>query len=402
MVVRRPSRGGVARRSSRAVVHRARVIWIGAVVLVGCRLPSVGDMGSGDARGSSSSSGESTDSSSTGNTGASTDGTGASTESSSSQGSETDSETGAMLDSVELLTLAYGRDSAQMLDLYLPHPRSAEPLPILVLAHGGLWQGGSKEALAVLCQQVVLGASGSVACASIDHRLSQDLGGTCMGGPDTYEEQLRDFAAAVAWLQNQAEPYAIDPARVFVGGHSAGGHLAHALNLRWDEFAGVCNNEGGCPSAVAAIGIEGIYDIAAWDAYDQSFWNGAFSCATNKAFGAAPTSQTPCIDAQFGRACWEVGSPTYLANHAAELGLVAVGNALMIHSPADDWVDIAEAGALAGALAAAFPRRTVIVSDTGACAAGEHNELLAEPALAECLVSFVLSGGTAITAPRGG
>jgi hypothetical protein len=99
---------------------------------------------------------------------------------------------------------------------------------------------------------------------------------------------------------------------------------------------------------------------------------------------------------QFGRPCWEVASPTYLANHAVELGLAAVGNALMIHSPADDWVDIAEAGTLGDALAAAFPNRTVIVSDTGACASGDHNALLAEPALASCLVSFVLSGGTAV------
>jgi acetyl esterase/lipase len=360
----------------------------------GCRLPAVGDSGLGESRGSSNSSegGESTDSSSTGGTS-----TSASTESTSSHGSESDSETGSMGDAIELLTLAYGRDSAQMLDLYLPQPRPTLPLPTLVLAHGGLWQAGNKESLAVLCQQVVLGAGGSVACASIDHRLSQNLGGTCRGGPDTYEQQLRDFGAAVAWLQNQAETYALDPARMFVGGHSAGGHLAHVLNLRWDEFAGVCTLDGGCPSAIAAIGFEGIYDIAAWDAYDQSYWQGAFSCATRKAFGAPPTSPMPCIDAQFERACWEVASPTYLANHAAELGLAAVGNASMIHSPADDWVDIAEAAALGDALTAAFPNRTVLVSDTGVCAAGEHNELLAEPALAECLVSFVLSGGTALS-----
>jgi acetyl esterase/lipase len=372
---------------------KARACLVGAsvVALVGCRLPAVGDTGPGDTRGSSSSSasGEA----------------GGSSESSSSGASETDAtetetETGSMGDAVERITLAYGPDSAQMLDLYLPQPPSAEPLSTIVLAHGGLWQSGSKEALAGLCQQIVLSSEGGVACASIGYRFSQDLGGTCDGGPATYEEQLRDFGAAVAWLQNQSETYAIDPARMFVGGHSAGGHLAHALNLRWDEFAAGCTLDvmaGGCPSAIAAIGIEGIYDIAAWDAYDQAFWQGQFSCATHKAFGASPSSPMPCTDAQFGRACWEVGSPTYLANHAAELGLAAVGNALIIHSPTDDWVDIAEATSLGDALASAFPERTVIVSNTGVCAAGGHNELLVEPALADCLVSFVLSGGTAIS-----
>jgi acetyl esterase/lipase len=379
---------------------RSRHVCAGVIALVGvgCRLPAVGDTGPGETRGSSSSGhgsdgNGSTESSSTG-------GMGASTESSSSGANETDTETGSMGDALELVTLAYGSDGAQMLDLVLPQPRSTEPLPTLVLAHGGLWQSGSKEALAGLCQQVVLGSDGGVACASVGYRLSQDLGGTCEGGPATYEDQLRDFGAAVAWLQNQAETYAIDPARIVVGGHSAGGHLAQALNLRWDEFAGVCDiapMDGGCPSAIAAIGIEGIYDIAAWDAYDQAFWNGAFSCATHKAFGASPSSPMPCVDPQFERACWEVGSPTYLANHAAELGLTAVGNALLIHSPADDWVDIAEAASLGDALTAGFPDRTVIVSNDGACAAGGHNELLGEPALADCLASFVLSGGTSIS-----
>jgi hypothetical protein len=266
----------------------------------------------------------------------------------------------------------------------------------LVVAHGGLWQGGDKGALGGLCQQIVLASQGSVACASIGYRLSQDLGGLCTGGPDTYEEQLRDFGAAVVLLQNQAAMYGLDPARMFVGGHSAGGHLAHTLNLRWAEFTPGCRTDGGCPSALAAVGFEGIYDIAAWDAYDASYWNGSFSCATHKAFGDPPDSPTACTDPQFGLSCWEVGSPTYLANHAAQLGLSAVGNALMIHSPADDWVNIAEAAALGDALAAAFPNRTVIVSNDGTCAVGGHNELLAEPALASCLVAFVLSGGTMI------
>jgi acetyl esterase/lipase len=363
---------------------------IGLVALVslvgaGCRLPAVGSGGSGTSSGSGTSTGSSSSESDT------------STESSRTSETDGGSESGETL---EVVTLSYGNDDAQTLDLFLPQPRSVEPLPTLVLAHGGLWQAGSKHALAGLCQQVVAGGGGSLACASIDHRLSQDLGGTCMGGPATYEEQLRDFGAAVTLLQNQAEQHGLDPTRMFVGGHSAGGHLAHALNLRWDEFAGPCSDEGGCPRAIAAIGIEGIYDIAAWDAYDQAFWNGQFSCATHKAFGDPPGSPTPCtasgLGARSGRACWEIGSPTYLASHAAELGLVGSGHALIIHSPADDWVDIAQASAFGDALAAGFPNRTVIVSDAGACAVGSHNELLDEPALAGCLVNFVLSDGTAI------
>jgi hypothetical protein len=374
-----------------------------AIVIEGLGLLGLGCAGSrvdGDERiggsesegasdGSSDSSGGSTSQDDTGeesSSGASTTGS-----TSESDGDSDTSETGERL-TVEGSTIAYGDDPAQVLDLYLPSPAPAEPLPTLVLAHGGLWQGGSRIELANLCEHVVLGSGGTQACASIDYRLSQDLGGHCMGdGPDTYRQQLRDFADAFVLLQNQAATHGLDPSRMFVGGHSAGGHLAHALNLRWAEFEGTCTG-GDCPAAIGAIGIEGIYDIAAWNAYDATFWNGLFACATRKAFGDAQT----CVDPGLDRPCWEVGSPTWLAQHADELGLAPVGNALMIHSPADDWVDIAEASMLGSALESAFPAITAIVSIDGTCAMGTHGGLLDEMALANCLIDFVASNGTSI------
>ncbi|MFV8756300.1 alpha/beta hydrolase [Nannocystaceae bacterium ST9] len=371
-----------------------------------CAAAGVGDEGVAGSESDSSESGassaseaesESSATGSEGESGGSGSGSTASSDSESSDSESSGSDSGETGEPpiVEVTTLAYGADPAQQLDLYLPSPASADPLPVLVLAHGGLWQSGDRSALANLCTQVVLGSKGAQACASIDYRLSQELGGTCAGGgPDTYEGQLADFAAAFARLQVDADMYGLDPARMFVGGHSAGGHLAQVLNLRWSEFAAPCN--GDCPPAIAAIGIEGIYDIPAWNAYDQSFWNGTFACATRKAFGDAPGSPQACVDADFGLPCWHAGSATHLADHADELGISPVGNALMIHSPGDDWVDIAEASTLAAALDSAFPGIIAIVAIDGTCAAGNHNGLLDEAALADCLIAFVDSDATAI------
>ncbi len=384
-----------------------RLIWtVGLGLGLGCATSGVGSeaqdsasVGESESPGGSADESESSmssESSSSTNAGESSD-SGESTSSDSSD-SETDSasETGGPL-TVEVVTLAYGNDPAQELDLYLPSVLPREPLPTLVLAHGGLWQSGDRSALASLCSQIVLGSGGTRACASIDYRLSQDLGGTCMGGgPDTYEGQLADFAAAFVKLQTDAAGLGLDPTRMFVGGHSAGGHLAQVLNLRWAEFVEPCPDPLECPPAIGAIGIEGIYAIAAWDAYDQAFWNGSFACATRKAFGDSPDSPQACVDDEFARPCWDVGSATYLATHAVELGIVAVGNALMIHSPGDDWVDIAEASTLGAALDSAFPAISTIVSIDGTCAVGSHNELLEEAALAACLLAFVGSGGVSL------
>ena len=195
------------------------------------------------------------------------------------------------------------------------------------------------------------------------------------------------------WLQNHAASYNLDPTAMFVGGHSAGGHLAQEWNLRWSDFEQTCTHPSGCPPAAGAIGIEGIYDVAAWDAYDASNWRGQFSCATRKAFAFSPGD---CTDTTYDRPCWDVGSPEYLARNSVAMGIAPAGHVLIIHSPGDDWVDVAEATDFGAAMSAAFPDIHVITSTDGACATGQHNDPLTQTILATCIVNFVKSGGSGI------
>jgi len=213
---------------------------------------------------------------------------------------------------------------------------------------------------------------------------------------DTYVDQVVDLASAFAYLQNDADIYGLDPTRMYVGGHSAGAHLGHELNMRWADFEQACTRPAGCPAAAGAIGFEGIYDILAWDQYDSAFWSGQFFCATRKAFGFPGDSVAPCMDDDYGLPCWGIGSPTYLAQNSEALGIVPVGKALMIHSPGDNWVDIAEAINFGAALNDAFPAGGSITSTDGTCATGQHNDPLSQVALATCIVNFVASGGAGI------
>lgn len=299
---------------------------------------------------------------------------------------------------VEVTQLAYGPASAHVLDLYTPDESPAGSIPTVVLAHGGLWQSGGRSSLATLCSNIVSRSEDTIACASIDYRLSQDLGGSCTGtGTDTYVDQTNDMALAYALLQSEADTHGLDPQRMHVGGHSAGAHLAHNFNLRWAEFARPCTHPGGCPTALGAIGFEGIYDIPAWNAYDASFWGGSFACATRKAFGAPGPSPTACLDAQLGERCWDAGSPIYLAQNTVALGTVPVGDALLIHSPGDNWVDIAEATSFGASLSAAFPEIDVVTNTDGTCATGQHNDPLTQTALADCIIDFVAARFPAAT-----
>jgi len=70
------------------------------------------------------------------------------------------------------------------------------------------------------------------------------------------DEIVRQNRAAVAWLHRHAEEYGIDPARIHVAGHSAGGHLTTMLlETSWREFGLERNPVRG------ACSISGLYDL---------------------------------------------------------------------------------------------------------------------------------------------
>ena len=92
----------------------------------------------------------------------------------------------------------------QKLDLYLP----ARPAgPLLVMIHGGGWDGGSKDQPEGL---TLLGRGYAV--ANIDYRLSQNA---------IFPAQIEDCKAAIRWLRAHAAHFGYDPQRIGVWGASA-------------------------------------------------------------------------------------------------------------------------------------------------------------------------------------
>jgi acetyl esterase/lipase len=98
------------------------------------------------------------------------------------------------------------------LDLYRPYDTAVAPLVIVI--HGGSWEGGSCEQLSDLNHY--LAARGYVV-AALNYRLAPRY-----PFPAAYD----DICAAITFLQSSAERYGIDPTRIALLGRSAGGHLA--------------------------------------------------------------------------------------------------------------------------------------------------------------------------------
>lgn len=102
-----------------------------------------------------------------------------------------------------------------------------QALPALVFFHGGGWVIGNRDTHDVLCRDLC-DLSG-YAVFSVEYRLAPE---------HRFPAAVEDALAATRWLVACASVLAIDPARMVVGGDSAGGNLAAVLALSLRGQAG--------------------------------------------------------------------------------------------------------------------------------------------------------------------
>ena len=110
----------------------------------------------------------------------------------------------------------------QVLDVHAPG--GAKNLPVIFWIHGGGWQTGDKNMVALKPKAFM---DAGMVFVSINHRLlpAVDMGAI-----------TRDVASALGWVHKNIAAHGGDPARVLVMGHSSGGQLA-ALMCTDDRYA---------------------------------------------------------------------------------------------------------------------------------------------------------------------
>lgn len=111
--------------------------------------------------------------------------------------------------------IPYGDRPRQKLDVFAPH--GARQAPCLVFIHGGFWQEGSKEVSGFAAQSFT--AQGWV-YVSVGYTLTPNV---------TLTELTDEVHDAVAFVYANAGRFGIDPTRIIVAGHSAGGHLTASI-----------------------------------------------------------------------------------------------------------------------------------------------------------------------------
>ena len=113
---------------------------------------------------------------------------------------------------------------AQELNVFSPR-KSKEPNEVFIFIHGGNWNSGRKELYSFFGNRL---ARKGVVSVIIDYPLSPDA---------TYKQMAIVTAQAVSWVYENIEEYGGDPERIFVSGHSAGGHLAALVAVRDEYFS---------------------------------------------------------------------------------------------------------------------------------------------------------------------
>jgi arylformamidase len=119
---------------------------------------------------------------------------------------------------------AYGDKPIEGLDLY----KTAKPnAPIMVFIHGGAWRNGNAHDNAYAAELYV---NAGAHYAVLDFDSVVDVGGDLM----VLADQVR---RGVAWVYNNAEKFGGDRNRLYVCGHSSGGHLCGVvLTTDWRRY----------------------------------------------------------------------------------------------------------------------------------------------------------------------
>ncbi|MEP4377489.1 MAG: alpha/beta hydrolase [Alphaproteobacteria bacterium] len=151
---------------------------------------------------------------------------------------------------IEGTDIAWGDDIYQRVSIYpAPEPNG----DVFAFIHGGRWTSGHKEAMAFMAPGF---HAAGITFASLGHRLA----------PAKYEDGFPDLCNGLACLSANVDRVGGNPQRIFIGGHSSGGHYAAQLAVTrdWQARHGLSRDViKGC------LPISGVYDVSSDADFDD-------------------------------------------------------------------------------------------------------------------------------------
>ena len=141
------------------------------------------------------------------------------------------------------LDIPYGTSPAEKLDIF---PAEGKSEALLVFIHGGYWRSLDKSDFSYLAPAF---NRRGVTLALPNYALCPKVG---------IEDIVKQNLLAIAWLWHHGARYGVNPGRLYVAGHSAGGHLtAMMLAARWNTYM----PELPYNLVKGGLAISGVYDL---------------------------------------------------------------------------------------------------------------------------------------------
>ena len=128
--------------------------------------------------------------------------------------------------------ISYGSRPRQRLDVF---SCGSDEVPTLLYIHGGYWQMGDKETYGFIGDAVLASGYNFVL---VEYTLAPEA---------RMDEIVSEIHGAIDWVIANIDEYGGDPRRVFICGHSAGGHLT-AMGMSDRRVAG-------------GIAVSGLFDL---------------------------------------------------------------------------------------------------------------------------------------------
>lgn len=166
---------------------------------------------------------------------------------------------------------------------------------VIVFIHGGSWSSGKKETYWWLGRNL---AKNNIVAAIINYPLAPNA---------TYKEMAQASALAVKWVKDSIAQYGGNAERIFLMGHSAGGHLAELFNAdpQYFKALGLSNPvKGVILNDAFGLDMEEYLSKAEKDSYYDDFI---------RTFSA-------------DKKTWQMGSPLFYVNEIKNPHLIFYGS----------------------------------------------------------------------------
>jgi len=175
------------------------------------------------------------------------------------------------------LDRAYGEQPGETVDLF---PARKGDGSCMMFIHGGYWRALDKKDFSFLAPAWV---DAGVSLAVVNYDLCPRV---------TMDEIVRQMLRASRWLWSNAEQYGMDQDRLYVAGHSAGGHLTAMLMCAlWPVF------DRSLPKDLwkGGLAISGVYDLR--PLVEVDWLNGDLRLDTASALRLSPAFMPPATRA---------------------------------------------------------------------------------------------------------